>query len=106
VTFLSLILTQLLHALACRHDRFEALGGRSLFANGKLNAALMLSASLQAVAVASPTFRRLLRIARPHLSDVLVAGGTALTAFAINEAMLALRSQGSGSQTDTTGSEE
>ncbi|MDX2156045.1 MAG: cation-transporting P-type ATPase [Hyphomicrobiaceae bacterium] len=91
VTFLSLVTTQLMHALACRHDRFEPLGGRTLFGNGTLNAALVGATALQALAVASPPLRRLLGISAPSLVDLVVAGGTGLAAFAANEAMLAAR---------------
>lgn len=91
VTFLSLVATQLMHALACRHDRFEPLGGRSLFGNGTLNVALAGATALQTVAVASPPLRRLLGISTPGLIDLVVAGGTGLAAFAANEALMAGR---------------
>jgi Ca2+-transporting ATPase len=88
-----LVATQLLHALACRHDRFEPLGGRALFANGNLNVALLGSAALQGVALFSPLARRFLGIAAPRPADLLVAGAAGLGAFAVNEAILAIKSQ-------------
>lgn len=91
VTFLSLVATQLLHALACRHDRFEPLGGRSLFGNAPLNAAVAASAGLQALPFLVPPLRRFLGVSSPQLMDVAVAGLSGLTAFATTEAMLAYR---------------
>lgn len=93
VTFLSLVMSQLLHALACRYDRFVPLGGRTLFGNSRLNAALAGAAALQAVAIVSPGMRGLLGIAAPRGVDLAVAGGTSLAAFAVNEAILAARSR-------------
>jgi Ca2+-transporting ATPase len=94
VTFLSLVTTQLLHALACRHDRFEPLGGRALFGNANLNYALLGSAALQGVALVSPMARRFLGISAPGPLDLVVAGAAGLGAFAVNEAILAIKSQG------------
>ncbi len=91
ITFLSLVTAQLLHALACRHDRFEPLGGRALFGNSTLNAALAGATGLQTLAFASPTLRRLLGIAPPSLVDLVVAGGAGLASFAANEALMAGR---------------
>lgn len=93
VTFLSLVATQLMHALACRHDRFEPLGGRALFGNASLNYALLGSAALQGVALVSPMARRLLGIAAPQPLDLVVAGAAGLSAFAVNEAILAMKSR-------------
>ena len=93
VTFLSLVLSQLLHALACRHDRFEPLGGRALFGNSKLNAALVGAGALQLVTIVSPTVQRLLGIAAPRATDLVVASSSALGAFAVNEALLAARTK-------------
>jgi Ca2+-transporting ATPase len=93
VTFLSLVTTQLLHALACRHDRFEPLGGRTLFGNANLNYALLGSAALQGVALVSPIARRFLGISAPQPLDLIVAGAAGLGAFAVNETILAMKSQ-------------
>lgn len=93
VTFLSLVATQLLHALACRHDRFEPLGGRALLGNTHLNYALLGSAALQGVALVSPMTRRFLGIAAPQPLDLVVAGIAGAAAFATNEAILAIRSR-------------
>lgn len=92
VTFMSLVVSQLLHALACRYDRFEPLGGRALFGNPALNAALLGSAVLQALPVVSPGLRALLGIAPMRLADLAVAGFAGLGSFLANEAILASRS--------------
>lgn len=91
VTFTSLVASQLLHALACRHDRFEPLGGRSLFGNSALNMALLGSAGLQAIALASPAARGLLGIGAPSLLDLAVAAASGIASFAVNETLLAMR---------------
>jgi Ca2+-transporting ATPase len=96
VTFLSLVATQLLHALACRHDRFEPLGGRSLFGNAPLNAAVLASAGLQALPFLVPPLRRFLGVAMPQPLDLAVVGLSGLAAFASTEAMLAYRSSAAG----------
>lgn len=93
VTFTSLVTAQLLHALACRHDRFEPLGGRTLFGNRTLNMALLGSAALQGLALASPTARRLLGIGAPNLVDLAVAGASGMASFALNEMLLAARTR-------------
>ncbi len=92
VTFVSLVAAQLTHALACRHDRFKPLGGRTLFGNRNLNHALIASAALQGLAILSPTAHSLLGIARPRPIDLAIAATTALSAFAVNEVILASRS--------------
>jgi Ca2+-transporting ATPase len=93
VTFLSLVAAQLMHALTCRHDRFVPLGGRSLFGNPVLNAALLGSTVLQVLPFAIPGLRRLIGVSAPRGADLVVAGAAGLTAFAANEALLAYRSR-------------
>jgi Ca2+-transporting ATPase len=93
VTFLSLVAAQLMHALTCRHDRFVPLGGRSLFGNPALNAALLGSTTLQTLPFAIPALRRLIGISLPGAADVAVAGAAGLAAFAANEALLAYRTR-------------
>jgi Ca2+-transporting ATPase len=95
VTFMSLVASQLFHALACRHDRFEPLGGRALFGNPALNAALLGSAALQALPFTFPTLRRLLGISAARPADLAVAGLSGLAAFVANEAILAYRTRDS-----------
>jgi len=94
VTFLSLVTTQLLHALACRHDRFEPLGGRALFGNAPLNGAILASAGLQALPFLVPPLRRFLGVSQPQPMDLAVAALSGLAAFASNEAILAYRTSG------------
>jgi hypothetical protein len=94
VTFLSLVTTQLLHALACRHDRFVPLGGRALFGNAPLNAAILASAGLQALPFLVPPLRRLLGISLPQPMDLAVAALAGGAAFAANESLLAYRTSG------------
>jgi Ca2+-transporting ATPase len=91
VTFLSLVAAQLMHALACRHDRFVPLGGRSLFGNPALNSALLGSTALQVLPFVFPTLRRVIGISIPGPADLAVAGAAGLTAFTVNEALLAYR---------------
>ncbi len=93
ITFMSLVLAQLAHALTCRHDRFEPLGGRALFSNSRLNWALAVSLALQAVPFLSGPLRRALGIAPLQPGDLAIAGATALSTFAANEAMLAYRTR-------------
>ncbi|RIA55759.1 cation-translocating P-type ATPase [Dichotomicrobium thermohalophilum] len=93
ITFMSLVLAQLAHALTCRHDRFEPLGGRALFSNSRLNWALGISLALQAVPFLSGALRRALGISPLKPGDLALAGATAMSTFAINEAMLAYRTR-------------
>jgi Ca2+-transporting ATPase len=91
VTFMSLVTSQLLHALSCRHDRFEPLGGRALFGNPALNAALLGSAALQALPFLSPSLRRLLGVGLPTPADLAVAGLSGVATFLVNETLHARR---------------
>ncbi len=91
ITFMSLVISQLLHALSCRHDRFEPLGGRTLFGNPALNAALFGATALQSLPLASAGLRRILGIAAPTTADLAVAGLTGMGSFLANEAILAWR---------------
>jgi Ca2+-transporting ATPase len=93
ITFMSLVLAQLAHALTCRHDRFEPLGGRALFSNSRLNLALGVSLALQAVPFLSGALRRALGISPLKPGDLAIAGATGLSTFAINEALLAYRTR-------------
>jgi len=90
---MSLVLAQLAHALTCRHDRFEPLGGRALFSNSRLNLALGVSLALQAVPFLSGALRRALGISPLQPGDLAIAGATGLSTFAINEALLAYRTR-------------
>jgi Ca2+-transporting ATPase len=91
LTFMSLVFSQLLHALSCRHDRFEPLGGRTLFGNPALNAALLGATALQSLPLASARLRRVLGIAAPTAADLAVAGLSGTASFLANEAILAWR---------------
>jgi Ca2+-transporting ATPase len=91
ITFMSLVVSQLFHALSCRHDRFEPLGGRTLFGNPALNAALLGATALQSLPLASAGLRRILGIAAPTAADLAVAGLTGMGSFLANEAILAWR---------------
>ncbi len=94
VTFLSLVTAQLLHALTCRHDRFEPLGGRALFGNAPLNVALLGSMGLQVIPFLVPPLRRLLGVSMPQPMDLGVAALAGCAAFAANESLLAYRTFG------------
>lgn len=100
VTFLSLVTTQLMHALACRHDRFQPLGGRALFGNAPLNASILASAGLQALPFVFPPLRRLLGVSMPGPMDVGVAALVGCAAFAANESILAYRTLGDDNASD------
>jgi Ca2+-transporting ATPase len=92
VTFFSMVAAQLSHALTCRQDRFVALGGRALFGNHWLNAALAGSVALQAVPMLWPGLRRALGLAPVERAHLAAAGLSGLISFGANEALLALRS--------------
>ena len=101
VTFLSLVTAQLLHALTCRHDRFQPLGGRALFGNAPLNAAILVSAGLQVLPFVVPPLRRLLGVSSPQPMDVGVAALSGFAAFAANESLLAYRTTGQAADNAT-----
>ena len=91
LTFTTLIGSQLLHALSCRHDRFHGLTGGELFGNKYLNGTLAAAGALQLLPLAWPPLRRLLGLAPIGIADGLVIGGSMLASFAGNEFLLARR---------------
>lgn len=91
ITFSTLIGSQLLFALSCRHDRFHGLSGGGLFGNKYLNGTLTAAGALQILPLAWPPLRRLLGLAPIGISDGLVIGGSMLASFAGTEYLLARR---------------
>ena len=93
LSFMSLVSSQLMHALTCRHDRAGRFAGRSLLSNSRLNLALIGSFGLQGVALASPTLRRFLGIGSPRLMDFAVSAVSGAGVFMANEAITRLRTR-------------
>jgi Ca2+-transporting ATPase len=91
MAFLSLTSGQLLHAVSCRSERHSlfdrvASGQEPLPPNRYLQAALVGSFAIQALAMTVPGLRSLLGIAPIGLIDGLVIGGSAVLPLAVNEA--------------------
>lgn len=82
MTFGSLVTAQLLHALTCRAGR----GQQPVASNPRLNAALVVAASVQAAAFAVPGLRRLMGVAPLGPLDLAVTVGTGVLPYFINEA--------------------
>ncbi|PJK30198.1 cation-translocating P-type ATPase [Minwuia thermotolerans] len=89
LTLTSLVTAQLLHAFACRFDRFVPLGGRALFGNRTLNRAVGASFALQTLPLFFPPVRRLLGIAPARPMDFAIAALAGAGAFLVNETLLA-----------------
>jgi Ca2+-transporting ATPase len=89
-TFNTLVLNQFLHAWVCRSEDTTFLD-RARPGNRYLNLALAASFGMQALAVALPPLRSILRLTPPTLADLaLIAGGSTLP-FLINESSKRLR---------------
>jgi Ca2+-transporting ATPase len=87
IAFMTLTLSQLAHAWACRSERHGLFAGEHLPRNPYLEAATAGSAALQLATVVFPPLRRLLRTSPIGPADmVLVLGGVGL-AFIGNEAL-------------------
>ena len=87
MTFSSLVIAQLLHAMTARsrhHGPFVS-GSERLPPNRPLAAALAFSFALQAVAWLVPGLRRLLGLAPIGLSDTLVTLAAAAAPYLFNE---------------------
>jgi P-type Ca2+ transporter type 2C len=86
LAFSTLISAQLLHAWSCRSERHGILNPDERPANRYLDAAIIGSLALQALANFVPGLRALLGISRLGLMNALVVGAGALAPFVINEA--------------------
>ncbi len=89
LSFLSLTMSQLLHAISCRsetHSIFDRLRGHSpLPPNKYLNIALGGSLLLQILTLTVPGLRNILRLSPIGVLDSIVAGGSAILPLIINE---------------------
>ena len=84
--FMSLTLTQLLHALSCRTPDRSVLTGPQPPANNYLTAGLAVCLGLQALAAFLPPLRGLLGLAPIGAADALAIGLGAAVPFVVNEA--------------------
>ncbi|MEZ0167988.1 cation-translocating P-type ATPase [Microvirga sp. TS319] len=87
MTFDSLVMAQLLHALTCRSATVSALSPGQLPPNPTLSKILVGSAAAQAAVMLLPTVRGLMGLAPLGLGDRLVTLAGGLLPFAFNEAM-------------------
>jgi Ca2+-transporting ATPase len=85
LAFLSLVSGQLLHAVSCRSDSHTIFERKGLEPNPYLSAALGGSFAVQALTVAVPGLRGFLGIAVPSLTDLAVAGASAVLPLLVNE---------------------
>jgi Ca2+-transporting ATPase len=86
ITFNSLILGQLLHALSCRSDRHGVLFATPSLRNNKLDLAIAGSIGLQLLANLVPGLRKLLGMAPIGVMDIAVTLGGASIPLLLNEA--------------------
>jgi len=86
LAFQSLTIGQLLHAFSCRSKTRSVFSGGRGPSNPWLTASIGGSLALQGLTFFVPGLRNLLGLAAPSLPDILVAGGTAVAPFLINEA--------------------
>ena len=84
--FMSLTLTQLLHALSCRTPDRSVLTEPQPPANNYLTAGLAVCLGLQALAAFLPPLRGLLGLAPIGAADALAIGLGAAVPFVVNEA--------------------
>jgi Ca2+-transporting ATPase len=87
LTFMSLTLSQLLHAISCRSESHGLLSSEPLPPNRWLTGALAGSAALQVATVAVPGLRGFLGNSPMALSDVLVVAGASGLPYVANEAI-------------------
>lgn len=93
LTFNSLILGQLLHALFCRSERHGVFSDSGVSPGNKLNLAVGGSIALQLLVNIVPRFRSMLGITRMGMADIIVAAGGAGVPLLINEAAKARRNK-------------
>lgn len=86
LTFNSLVLAQLLHALVCRSDRHQAFFAADRPSNNFLRLSVGGSIALQLLVNGIPGLRRILGIARLDWMDWATVLGAAVVPLAINEA--------------------
>jgi Ca2+-transporting ATPase len=84
--FLTLVLSQLVHAYSCRSERTTVLNPAGRAPNRYLNIAVGGSAALQVLAVLTPRLRNLLGTAPIGVIDGLVAAASAALPLLVNEA--------------------
>jgi P-type Ca2+ transporter type 2C len=99
MTFDSLVIAQLLHALTCRSSTGSVLASGQLPPNPALSKILVGSAVAQAAVMLLPGVRNLMGLAPLGLGDRIVTLAGGLLPFALNETMkLARNSSGAGSE--------
>lgn len=85
LAFVTLTVSQLLHALSCRSETTTLLDRNKRPPNPYLKLALLGSLGVQLLAIAVPGLRKLLGIGPIGLTDALVMAGSAATPLLINE---------------------
>jgi Ca2+-transporting ATPase len=99
MTFDSLVMAQLLHALTCRSSSGSVLGSGQLPPNPALSRILVGSAITQSAVMLLPGVRNLMGLAPLGLGDRLATLAGGLLPFALNETMkLARNGSGAGSE--------
>jgi Ca2+-transporting ATPase len=85
VTFMSLVMAELMHSISCRSTAPSLLRQHPLPPNPYLAIALSGSVGLQLLCLAIPGLRRLLQVTPLNFLDALVISGSALLPLAANE---------------------
>lgn len=85
MAFLTLTVSQLLHALSCRSENTTLLDAGKRPPNPHLKLALLGSLGVQLLAIAVPSLRKLLGIGSLGVADALVMAGSAVAPLLINE---------------------
>ncbi|MBF0565425.1 MAG: cation-transporting P-type ATPase [Nitrospirae bacterium] len=95
IAFMSLSMSQLIHAYTCRSEKQTILGGEKLPTNKYLNIAVGGSMLLQLLVMVVPPLRNLLGVTPLKGTDAVVAGASALVPLIINESTKKLFKGGS-----------
>lgn len=85
LAFLSLTSAQLFHTISCRSEKHSIFSREKLPKNPYLTGAVLGSFGLQALAIAVPPLRNLLKIAPIGVLDSAVIAGSALLPLLVNE---------------------
>jgi len=85
IAFMSLTMGQLIHSLSCRSEKHNIFESYSLPNNKYLTGSLLISFTMQGLALFVPALRSLLGIGLINPIDGLIIGGSAIIPFLINE---------------------
>lgn len=85
MAFMSLSISQILHAISCRSERHSIFDKEKLPLNKYLNTTLIGSFALQVLSMAVPGLRSLLGIAPINIIDGIMIGGSAILPLLVNE---------------------